>query len=48
MPDKLNNRKGPQAQEPSKCLNGWNYGETPKRPSDHQLPEAPKKTLIGP
>ena len=28
MLDKLNNRKGPQAQEPSKCLNGWNYGET--------------------
>ena len=22
-----NNREGPQAREPSKCLNGWNYGE---------------------
>ena len=27
MPDELNNREGPQAREPSKCLNGWRYGE---------------------
>ena len=27
VPDALNNREGPQAREPSKCLNGWSYGE---------------------
>ena len=27
MPDVLNNRKGPQAREPSKCLNEHSYGE---------------------
>ena len=27
MPDELNNREGPQAREPSKCLNRWRYGE---------------------
>ena len=27
VPDVLNNREGPQAKEPSKCLNGWTYGE---------------------
>ena len=27
VPDPLNNREGPQAREPSKCLNGWSYGE---------------------
>ena len=49
MPDTLNNREGPQAREPSKCLNGRNYGERlTKRLSDHQLQEARKKTLIGP
>ena len=54
MPDALNNRDGLQAREASKCLS---YGELsgrvmekdwPKRPSDRQLQEAPKKTLIGP
>ena len=27
MPDALNNREGPQAKEPSKCLNRQSYGE---------------------
>ena len=27
VPDVLNNREGPQAREPSKCLNGQSYGE---------------------
>ena len=27
VPDALNNRVGSQAREPSKCLNGWSYGE---------------------
>ena len=27
MPDVLNNREGPQAREPSKCLNRWSYRE---------------------
>ena len=27
VPDAPNNREGPQAREPSKCLNRWNYGE---------------------
>ena len=27
MPDALNNREGPQAREPSKCLNRRSYGE---------------------
>ena len=27
VPDELNNGEGPQAREPSKCLNGQNYGE---------------------
>ena len=27
VPDVLNNRKGPQAREPSKCLNERSYGE---------------------
>ena len=27
VPDALNNGEGPQAREPSKCLNGQNYGE---------------------
>ena len=25
VPDLPNNREGPQAKEPSKCLNGWSY-----------------------
>ena len=28
VPDMLNNREGPQAKEPSKCLNGQNYRES--------------------
>ena len=28
MSDTPNNREGPQAREPSKCLNRWRYGET--------------------
>ena len=28
MPDTPNNREGPQAREPSKCLDGWSYRET--------------------
>ena len=27
VPDVRNNREGPQAMEPSKCLNGQSYGE---------------------
>ena len=27
VPDPLNNREGPQATEPSKCLKGQSYGE---------------------
>jgi len=38
VPNAPNNRKEPQAREPSKCLNGWSYGKgLPKRPSDRQL-----------
>ena len=49
MPDVPNNREGPQAREPSKCLNsGATEIDWPKRPSDHQLQEAGKKILIGP
>ena len=39
--DVLNNRKGLQAMEPSKYLNGFpNRENWPKRPSDHQVQEA--------
>ena len=49
MPEMQNNREGPKAREPSKCLNGESYGERlAKRPSDFQLQEACKKTLIRP
>ena len=27
VPHVQNNREGPQAREPSKCLNGWSYRE---------------------
>ena len=49
VPDAGNNREGPQAREPSKCLN-WAALEKdwPKRPSDLQLQEAWKKALIAP
>ena len=30
------------------CLHGQSYKDWPKRPSDHQLQEAQKKTVIGP
>ena len=49
VPDALTNREGPQAREPSECLNRQSYGKRlAKRPSEHQLQEAQKKTLIGP
>ena len=49
MPDMLNNGEGPQAREPSKCPNGLSNRERlVKRPSECQLQEARKKTLIGP
>ena len=49
VPDAWNNREGPQAREPSKCVNRQSCrGKLAKEPSDHQLPEAQKKTLIGP
>ena len=36
MPDAANNREGPQAREPSKCLkSGAMEEDWPKRPSDH-------------
>jgi len=47
MPDMPNNREKPQAREPSKCLNGWSYGERQAKEPDCQLPEVQKKTLIG-
>jgi len=31
VPDTPNNREGPQAREPSKCLNRWSYGERPAK-----------------
>ena len=31
VPDEMNNREGPQAREPSKCLNGQNYRERPAK-----------------
>ena len=44
VPDVPKNRKGPQAREPSKCLNMRRYGNNgPKTPSDRQLQEAWKK-----
>ena len=43
-----NNGDGPQAREPSKCLYGQSHKDRPKRPSDRQLQEAQKRTLIGP
>ena len=46
VPDALNNREGLQAREPSKCLNRQSYKDWSKRPSDHQLQEARKKTLM--
>ena len=49
VPGVLSNRGGPQAREPSKCLNRRGYRERPaKRPSDCQLHETWEKTLIGP
>ena len=40
VPGVPNNREGPQAREPSKCLNRQSYGERlSKEASDHQLQE---------
>ena len=48
VPDVPNNREGPQAREPSNCLNGWSYGERlAKRPSDTSYKRL-DKTRIGP
>jgi len=44
MPDKKKNKEGPQAREPSKCLNGQSYR---KRLSKEAF-SSPAKTLIGP
>ena len=44
VPDILNNREGPQA---SAWTGRAPEKDWPKRPSDHQLQEAWKKTLIG-
>ena len=44
VPDMPNNREKPQAREPSKCLNGWSYGERQAKEPDRQLPEVQKKT----
>ena len=44
MHDAPNNREGPQAREPSKCLNGQSYRERlAKKVSDHQLQELKKR-----
>ena len=49
MPDMTKTREGSLAREPSNYLNGQGCREdSPKRPSDHQLPEARKKTLTEP
>ena len=49
MPDAQNNREGSQARKPFKCLNGRAMEKDwPKRPSDPQLQEAPKNSLITP
>ena len=50
MPHVWNNRGGPQAREPSKCLNGQSFGERLVKEA-FQLPDtrgSKKKTLIGP
>ena len=44
MPDKQNNKEGPQAREPSKCLNGQSYREILAK----EAFSLPAKTLIGP
>ena len=44
VPDIPNNREKPQAREPSKCLNGWSYGERQAKEPDRQLSEVQKKT----
>ena len=47
--DVLNNREGPQARNPSECLNRQTLEKDwPQRPSDCQLQEDRKKTLIRP
>ena len=44
MPDALNNREGPQAREPSKCLKGRSYGERRAKEASLELQDAQKKT----
>ena len=44
MPDALNNREGPQAREPSKCLKGRSYGERLAKEASLELQDAQKKT----
>ena len=49
VPDPLNNREGPQAREPSKCLNGWSYGEkTAKEAFWSSATRGSRKDSIGP
>ena len=48
LPDVLNNRQGPQAREPSKCLDGWSYRETGKKGLLIASYKRLKKRLIGP
>ena len=50
MPDALNNREGPQARKPSKCLNGAELQrKTGQRaPLITSYKRLKKKTLIGP
>ena len=44
MPDVPNNREGPQAREPSKCLKGRSYGERLAKEASLELQDAQKKT----
>ena len=48
VPDVPNDREGPQASEPSKCLNGWSYRERlAKRPSDRSYNRLEKRLPRG-
>ena len=44
LPDAPNNREGPQAREPSKCLKGRSYGERRAKEASLELQDAQKKT----
>ena len=49
VPDMPNNRVGPQAREPSKCLSGWSYGVKPAKEAFWaSATRGLRKTLIGP